>query len=74
VHYHPGKVKVVADALSLMTHCNYLTTVCSTGEEPNTRVLPDLSVFKITLTLTLRSEIIAAQKRDKGMKHIRRRI
>jgi hypothetical protein len=37
-------------------------------------VLPDLSVFNITLTPTLRSEIIAAQKRDKGMRLINRRI
>jgi hypothetical protein len=37
-------------------------------------VLPDLSVFNITLTPTLRSEIIAAQKCDKGMRLINRRI
>jgi hypothetical protein len=74
VHYHLRKVNVVADALSHKAHCNYLTTVHSTREESSTRVLPDLSVFNITLTPTMRSEIIAAQKRDKGMKHIRRRI
>jgi hypothetical protein len=65
---------VVADALSRKTHCNYLTNVHSIGEESSTRVLSDLSVFNITLTPILRSEIIAAQKRYKGMKHIRRRI
>jgi hypothetical protein len=37
-------------------------------------VLPDLSLFNITLTPTLRSEIIAAQKRDKGMRLIMRTI
>jgi hypothetical protein len=74
VHYHLGKPNVVADALSCRAHYNYLTTVHSTGEESNTRVLPDLSVFNITLTPTVSSEIIAAQKRDKGMKHIKRRI
>jgi hypothetical protein len=37
-------------------------------------VLPNLSLFNITLTPTLRSEIIAAQKRDKGMGLIKRRI
>jgi hypothetical protein len=33
-----------------------------------------LSLFNITLTPTLRSEIIAAQKNDEGMGHIRNRI
>jgi hypothetical protein len=37
-------------------------------------VLPNLSLFNITLTPTLRSEIIAAQKRVKGMGLIKRRI
>jgi hypothetical protein len=74
VHYHPGKANVVADMLSHKAHCNYLSTVRSTGEESSTRVLPDLSVFNITLTPTLRSEIIAAQKRDKGMRLTKRKI
>jgi hypothetical protein len=74
VHYHPGKVNVIANALSHKAHYNYLPTVCSTGEESSTRVLPDLSVFNITLTPTLRSEIIAAQKHDKGMRLIKKKI
>jgi hypothetical protein len=37
-------------------------------------VLPDLSLFNITLTPTLRGEIIAAQKNDASMAHIKRRI
>jgi hypothetical protein len=74
VHYHPGKMNLVVDALSHKAYCNYLPTVRSTGEESNTRVLPDLSAFNITLTPTLRSEIIAAQKHDKGMRLIKGRI
>jgi hypothetical protein len=74
VHYHSEKANVVADALSHKVHYNYLTTVRSTREESSTRVLLDLSVFNITLTPTLRSEIIAAQKRDKGMRLIKGRI
>jgi hypothetical protein len=50
VHYHPGKANVVADALSCKGHCNYLPAVRST----------DLSLFNISLTPTLRGEIIAA--------------
>jgi hypothetical protein len=73
VHYHPGKANVVADALSRKGHCNYLPAVRSTGEESSTRVLPDLSLFNITFTPTLRGEIIAAQKNDAGMVHIKRR-
>jgi hypothetical protein len=37
-------------------------------------VLPDLSLFNITLMPTLRVEIIAAQKDDEGMGHIKRRM
>jgi hypothetical protein len=74
VHYHLGKANVVADAFSHKAHFNYLPVVHSTGEESNTRVLPDLSLFNITLTPTLRSEIIVVQRNDKGMRHIKRRI
>jgi hypothetical protein len=65
---------VVADALSRKGHCNYLPAVCSMGEESSTRVLSDLSLFNITLTPILKGEIIAAQKNDAGMAHIKRRI
>jgi hypothetical protein len=37
-------------------------------------VLPNLSLFNITLTPTLRDEIITAKKNDEGMGHIKRRI
>jgi hypothetical protein len=59
VHYHPGKANIIADTLSHKAHCNCLPAVCLTGEEYNTRVLPNLSLFNITLTPTLRAEIIA---------------
>jgi hypothetical protein len=68
VHYHPGKVNVFADTLSRKPHYNYLPAVRSTREEFITRVLPDLSLFNIALTPTLRSEIIGAQKGDEGEK------
>jgi hypothetical protein len=74
VHYHPGKANVVTNTLSRKGHCNYLPTMRSTEEESSTRVLPDLSLFNITLTPTLRGEIIATQKIDVGMAHIKRRI
>jgi hypothetical protein len=74
VHYYPRKANVVADVLSRKGHCNYLPVVRSTGEESSTQVLLDLSLFNITLTPTLRGEIITAQKNDAGMAHIKRRI
>jgi hypothetical protein len=51
-----------------------LPAVRLTGEESSTRVLPNLSLFNITLTLILRDEIIATQKDDEGMGHIKRRM
>jgi hypothetical protein len=74
VHYHPSKANVVADALSRKAHCNYLSVVHLTGEESSIRVLLELLLYNITLTPILRDEIIAAQKNDEGMAHIRRRI
>jgi hypothetical protein len=74
VHYHPGKANVVADALSRKAHCNHLLVVLLTGEESSIIVLPDLSLYNITLTAKLRDEIVAAQKNDEGMAHIRRRM
>jgi hypothetical protein len=60
--------------LSRKTHYNYLPTVRLTGEESSTRVLPDLSLFNITLMPTLRDEIKVAQKNYEGMSHIKRRM
>jgi hypothetical protein len=74
VHYHLGKANVVADVLSHKAHCNYLPAISLTGKESSTRVLPNLSLFNLTLTPTLRAEIITAQKDGKGMGHIKRRM
>jgi hypothetical protein len=74
VCYHPGKANVIAEMLSRKAHCNYLSAVCLTGEESTTRVLPDMSLFNIILMPTLRYEIIAAQKNNENMSHIKRRM
>jgi hypothetical protein len=60
--------------MSCKAHYNYLPVVRLTGEESSTRVLPNLLLFNITLTPTLWDEIIAAQKNDEGMGHIKRRM
>jgi hypothetical protein len=74
VHYHQGKANIVVDVLSHKAHCNYLPVVCLTGEESSTRVLPDLSLFNITLMPTLRAKIIATQKTDESMSHVKKRM
>jgi hypothetical protein len=74
LHYHLGKTNVTVDTLSHKAHCNYLPTIRLTGDEFSTRVLPDLSLFNITLMPTLRAKIIAAQKDDGGMGHMKRRM
>jgi hypothetical protein len=74
VHYHPEKANIIANALSHKAHCNCLSVVHWTGEESSTRVLPNLSLFNITLTPSLKAKIVAAQKDDEGMGHIKRGI
>jgi hypothetical protein len=74
VHYHPGKANIIVDVLSHKAHYNYLPAVRLIGEESITRVLPNQSLFNITLMPTLRDEIKAAQKNDEGMDHIKRRM
>jgi hypothetical protein len=74
VHYHPGKANIVADTLSRNSHYKYLPVVCPTREVSSTQVLPDLPLFNIILTPTLRDEIIATQKNDESMGHLRSRM
>jgi hypothetical protein len=74
VHNHPRKEIVVADMLSHKTHCNYLPDVPLTGEESSMKVLPNLSLYNITLTPILREEINSTQKNDEGMTHVRIRL
>jgi hypothetical protein len=59
VHYHHGKVNVVADSLSHKTHCNYLPAISLTGEESSVRVPPNMAQYNVTLTPTLRWKIFA---------------
>jgi hypothetical protein len=74
VHYHPRKTNVVADALSHKAHYNYLPTMPLIGEDFSIRVLLHLSLYNITLTPTLREEVISTQKNDEGMVHLGRRL
>jgi hypothetical protein len=60
VHYDPGKANVIVDALSCRAHCNYMPVVPLIGEESSIRVPPDISLFNVTLTPSLRGEMIVA--------------
>ncbi|WVZ70259.1 hypothetical protein U9M48_018936 [Paspalum notatum var. saurae] len=80
VYYHPGKANVVADALSRKAHCNFIEA------RPTVRVLcreiGDIEMptktrselYNLVLEPTIKDQIIAAQKQDKGMSHIRDEI
>jgi hypothetical protein len=74
VHYNLGKANVITDALCHKAHYNYLPAIRSAGEECSTCVLPDLSLFNIIITPALSNEIIAAQKTDERMSHIKARM
>ena len=77
VHYHPGKVNIVADALSRKSHCNChmvvnpVATLCAEMEGMNLGMLAQGTVSNLELAPTLREQIIAAQRKDKGIAHIK---
>jgi hypothetical protein len=78
VYYHPGKVNVVADALSHKHRCNHLmiqplTSYCD-PEELSLRVIPHERLNNIALILTIKEDVIATQRMDVRMGHIRRRL
>ncbi|WVZ76647.1 hypothetical protein U9M48_024603, partial [Paspalum notatum var. saurae] len=80
VHYHPGKASVVADALSRKAHCNFIEArptvrvlCCEIGEIEMPTVL-EAKLYNLVLEPTIKDQIIAAQKQDKGMAHIRDEI
>src|SRR5213083_2205899 len=80
VHYHPGKANVVADALSRKSHCNChitsgaVNTLCAELEGLNLGMLTHGTVLNLELVPALREQIITAQRNDKGIAHIRRRL
>ncbi|WVZ76053.1 LOW QUALITY PROTEIN: hypothetical protein U9M48_024055 [Paspalum notatum var. saurae] len=63
IHYHPGKANVVADALSRKAHCNFIEARPTHAE-----------LYSLIIEPTIKDLVIAAQKQDKGMAHIREGI
>ncbi|WVZ71225.1 hypothetical protein U9M48_019837 [Paspalum notatum var. saurae] len=80
VHYHPGKANVVADALSRKAHCNFIEArptvrvlCCEIGDIEMPTAL-EAELYNLVPEPTIKDQIIAAQKQDKGMSHIRDEI
>ena len=80
VHYHPGKANVVADALSRKSHCNCTMVrpldlaLCCELERLNLEIIQQGGLNNIVIESTIGDQIIAAQKEDRGMFHIRKKI
>ena len=80
IHYHPGKANVVADALSRKASCSCISatmvcaTLCQEMEKLNLAIVPEGTFANITLTPTLRDQIVDAQKNNAGMENIRQRL
>src|SRR5436853_6490067 len=80
VHYHPGKANIVAYTLRRKSHCNChmaespVTTLCAEMERLNLEMASQGAVFNLELVPTLREQIITAQRNDKGIAHIKRRL
>lgn len=80
IHYHPGKANVVADALSRKASCSCVSatafhpTLCQEMERLNLSIVPEGTLANITLTPTLRAQIVEAQRNNIGMERIRQRL
>jgi hypothetical protein len=58
----------------VLHHCNHLLVVCVTWEQSSTWVLLVFAQYNVTLTPLLWDEIIAAQKKDEMISHLKRRL
>jgi hypothetical protein len=78
IHYHHGKANVVANALSRKHRCNCITVQSHSPycdhEEPSLRVIPHGRLNNIALIPIIKEDVIAAQRMDAGMGHLRQRL
>ncbi|WVZ75572.1 LOW QUALITY PROTEIN: hypothetical protein U9M48_023611 [Paspalum notatum var. saurae] len=80
IHYHLGKANVVADALSRKAHCNVIEArptarvICCEMHEIEMPTEQHAELYSLIIEPTIRDQIIAAQKQDKGVAHIREGI
>jgi hypothetical protein len=77
VHYHPGKVNVVADALSRKVHCNCLTvesyseTLCEDLRKLRLEIVEQGNLNAISAESNLYDIIVLAQLKDEGVQLIK---
>jgi hypothetical protein len=80
IHYHPGKANVVADVLSRKAFCHCLivglpdTTLCQEMERLNLGIVQQGALMHLKLESVIQQRIIDAQRIDKGMKYIRKKM
>jgi hypothetical protein len=80
VHYHPGKVNVVADALSRKAHCHCLSletfneTLCNQMRKLNLEIIPQGSLNLLSIESTLQDKIIMSQLHDEGINIIKLKL
>jgi hypothetical protein len=80
VHYHPDKANVVADALSRKSQCNCLSAepltiiLCQEMERMNLGIIQHGTITNLVLESSIQSQIIDAQKVNKGIAHIKERV
>ena len=80
IHYHPGKTNVVVHALSRKASCSCISatvvraTLCQEMEKLNLAIVSEGTLANITLTPTLRDQIVPAQRNNAGMENIRQRL
>jgi hypothetical protein len=69
---------VATDALSHKHRCNHLTVLphssCWDSKEPSLRVVPHDRLNNIALIPTIKEDVIAVQRTNMGMGHIRQRL
>ncbi|WVZ89809.1 hypothetical protein U9M48_036168 [Paspalum notatum var. saurae] len=80
IHYHPGKANVVADAISRRAHCNVIEirptarVICCGIDAIEMATEQLIELYNLIIEPTIKEQIIAAQKQDKGMAYIREGI
>jgi hypothetical protein len=80
VHYHPGKANVVADALSRKSRYNCLlaepliVTLCQEMKRMNLGIIQHGTIANLILESAIQSQIVDAQKVNKGIAHIKERV
>jgi hypothetical protein len=78
VHYHPSKANVVVDALSRKHRCHNIVvqshSSCCDPEEPSLRVVLHRRLNNIALIPTIKEDIIAAQRMNVRVGHLRQRL